>query len=91
LLTSCATGMVLGMGVKVKSRFRYLVLASLAGVFIWPFLLYVIGTGPSIYTGVPPLAYGVLVYAYVRGKSRPFLLGRKELKEAYRHQWWKRL
>jgi len=91
LLVSCATGMMLGMGVKVKSRFRYLALASLAGMVVWPFLLYVIGTGPSIYTGAPPLGYGVILFAYIRGKSRPFLLGRRELKEAYRRRWWKGL
>lgn len=91
LLTSCATGMTLGMGVTIKSRFRYLALAALAGTVIWPFLLYVIGTGPSVYTAVPTATYGVLLYVSVRAKSRPFLLGRKELKAAYRRAWWKRL
>ncbi len=91
LLVSCATGMMLGMGVRLKRRFHYLALATLAGTVPWPFLLYVIGIGPSVYTAAPALAYGALLFAYVRGRIRPYMLGRQALKEAQRQPWWRRL
>lgn len=91
LLVSCATGMVLGMGVRIKRRFRYLALATVAGTVTWPFLLYVIVARPSVYTAAPMLAYGLIVFPYTQSAIRPYMLGRQALKEVQRRSWRERL
>ncbi len=87
LLLSCATGMWLGVGVAMRRRMRYLGLATLGGMVMWPLVLY----RASPYAPGIAIVYGLLVYLYTRGSIRPYLLGRQALKEAYRQPWWRRL
>ena len=87
LLLSCATGMWLGVGVAMRRRMRYLGLATLAGMVMWPLVLY----RESPYAPAIAVIYGLLVFLYTRGAIRPYLLGRQALREAQRRSWWKRL
>lgn len=90
ILLSCATTMLLGVGIVRGQRMKFLFLASLAGMVLWPPVLFAIGYGPGGLAGAGSLAYGAVVYLYVRRLIRPYLLGRQALREVYRREWFHR-
>jgi RsiW-degrading membrane proteinase PrsW (M82 family) len=91
MFVSCATTMLLGIGIVRQERMKFLVLAALAGMVMWPPILFAIGYGPNGPAAVVGLVYGVGLFSYTRRIIRPYLLGRQALKQVYRREWFKRL
>ncbi|RLF63859.1 MAG: hypothetical protein DRN33_03310 [Thermoplasmata archaeon] len=83
LLISCSAAMWIGLGVKIKKKARYVAIASLVGLFIWPPIFF----NSSPYAAVASIAYAIFIYIYTRNSVQPYMMGRKALKEAYRKKW----
>jgi hypothetical protein len=79
--------MWIGVGIKIGQKIKYLLLASLAGLVIWPLIFF----GTSIYSAIIAIIYSLLVYGYTRKAVQPYMLGRKALREAHRKKWLRKL
>jgi len=83
LLISCSTGMWIGVGIKIQRKAKYLAVASLAGLFIWPPIFF----SASVYAASLAIIYSLFIYLYTKNAVRPYMMGRKALKDAYRKNW----
>ena len=83
LLISCSTGMWVGVGIKIQKKAKYLAIASLAGLFIWPPIFF----SASVYAASLAIIYSLFIYLYTRNAVMPYMMGRKALKHAYRKKW----
>jgi len=89
MFLSCATTMLLGIGIVRQERMKFLGIAALVGMVVWPPILFVIGYGPNGLTAAVSLIFSAGIYLYVRRMIRPYLMGRQALKEVYRQRWFK--
>jgi len=78
LFLSCSTAMWVGTGIKMGQKTRYLIIASLAGLPAWPFLFF----RSSPYSAISAAVYSIFIYMYTRKAVKPYIMGRKALKDA---------
>ncbi len=83
LLLSCSTAMWIGTGIKKRQKMKYLLVASLMGLAVWPAMFF----RSSVYIVAAMAIYSLFIYNYTKKAVQPYMLGRKALKDAYRKKW----
>ena len=83
IILSCSTAMWVGTGIKMRQKTKYVMIASLAGLPAWPFIFF----SSSVYSAIAAVIYSIFVYISTRNAVRPYMMGRKALKDAHRKKW----
>ncbi|HHH77634.1 MAG TPA: hypothetical protein ENL18_00260 [Thermoplasmatales archaeon] len=83
IVLSCSTAMWVGTGIKMRQKTKYVMIASLAGLPAWPFIFF----SSSVYSAIAAVIYSIFVYISTRNAVRPYMMGRKALKDAHRKKW----
>ncbi|MEA2053686.1 MAG: hypothetical protein U9O96_00990 [Candidatus Thermoplasmatota archaeon] len=87
LFLSCSTGTWIGVGIKRKQRMKYLAIVSLMGLAVWPIIFF----RSSGYVVIIAIIYSAFIYIYTIKAIRPYLMGRKGLKEVYKRKWLRKI